>query len=486
MMSFSDREDHSLLGSSGNANGKKTKRRRRRKNEVFITKHVAEIIQREQFILKLTRAMMMFGGPPHRLQYQIQSAARVLDINLSLLYLPDVTLISFDDAATGTSHIKLIRQASSLDLDKLKSAFRLYWRVIHDKLSANDASIRLDELMQKPPIYNWWKVIIIGGMCSTSICTVSFGGSFLDAVISFPLGAFLVAIQILSVRNVLYSHVFDFIAAALAATHKFCYSAVASSSVVLILPGFPVLTASLELMSRNVVSGSVRLCYALVYALFLGFGFTMGAQLFQILTGHHIVGSEDYVCSAAHDPNGAWYQRTPSLFWMPAFSTFLSLKNQAPWNCREFPVLIAIACVGWVTNHFTGLKFSGQSDIIAAVGAFAVGLIANLYAKVFSGNAFVVMITGILFQLPSGLGTGGLLSYATQQASGSTTSYISGFWTAMKLVSVAIGLAIGLSLALVIAHPIQSRKREAAVVALRYEAASVSWLALCVRPFSAT
>jgi uncharacterized membrane protein YjjP (DUF1212 family) len=73
--------------------------------------------------------MMMFGGPPHRLQYQIQSAARVLDINLSLLYLPDVTLISFDDAATGTSHIKLIRQASALDLDKLKSAFRLYWRV---------------------------------------------------------------------------------------------------------------------------------------------------------------------------------------------------------------------------------------------------------------------------------------------------------------------------------------------------------------------
>jgi uncharacterized membrane protein YjjP (DUF1212 family) len=82
-------------------------------------------------------------------------------------------------------------------------------QVIHDKLSANDASIRLDDLMQKPPIYNWWKVIIIGGMCSTSICTVSFGGSFLDAVISFPLGAFLVAIQMLSVRNILYSHVFE-------------------------------------------------------------------------------------------------------------------------------------------------------------------------------------------------------------------------------------------------------------------------------------
>jgi hypothetical protein len=37
MMSFSDRDDHSLLGSSGNVNGKKMKRRRRKKNEVFVS-----------------------------------------------------------------------------------------------------------------------------------------------------------------------------------------------------------------------------------------------------------------------------------------------------------------------------------------------------------------------------------------------------------------------------------------------------------------
>ena len=94
-------------------------------------------------------------------------------------------------------------------------------------------------------------------------------------------------------------------------------------------------------------------------------------------------------------------------------------------------------------------------------------MVSVLTPASFLANITVTLqITGILFQLPSGLGTGGLLSYATQQASGSTTSYISGFWTAMKLVSVAIGLAIGLSLALVIAHPIQSRKREAGIFSL--------------------
>ena len=77
--------------------------------------------------MKLARAMMMFGGPSHRLQSQILSAAHVLDIELSCLYLPDVLLISFDDSSTSTSSIKLIRQGSSLDIGKLHDSYLLYW-----------------------------------------------------------------------------------------------------------------------------------------------------------------------------------------------------------------------------------------------------------------------------------------------------------------------------------------------------------------------
>jgi uncharacterized membrane protein YjjP (DUF1212 family) len=73
--------------------------------------------------------MMMFGGPSHRLQAQIQSTARVLDLEVSCMYLPDVMLISFDDAGTGTSNIKFIRQSSALDLGKLNDSYELYWKV---------------------------------------------------------------------------------------------------------------------------------------------------------------------------------------------------------------------------------------------------------------------------------------------------------------------------------------------------------------------
>ena len=73
--------------------------------------------------------MMMFGGPSHRLQAQIKATAKVLDVELSCMYLPDVMLISFDDPSTSTSNIKFIRQGSALDLGKLQEAHELYWKV---------------------------------------------------------------------------------------------------------------------------------------------------------------------------------------------------------------------------------------------------------------------------------------------------------------------------------------------------------------------
>ena len=70
-----------------------------------------------------------FVGPSHRLQAQISATARVLDIELSCMYLPDVMLISLEDGSTGTSNIKFIRQSSALDMGKLYDAFRLYRKV---------------------------------------------------------------------------------------------------------------------------------------------------------------------------------------------------------------------------------------------------------------------------------------------------------------------------------------------------------------------
>ncbi|THU86663.1 DUF1212-domain-containing protein [Dendrothele bispora CBS 962.96] len=453
-------------------------RKKRKKAEIYITRHVAKIIQRQEFLMKLARAMMMFGAPAHRLQAQIKATANVLDVELSCMYLPDVFLISFDDPTTGTSLIKFIRQGSALDLGKLRDAYGVYWKVIHDDISVSVASKTLDALMRAPPHYRTWQLMIMGGFCSSSICCVSFNGSFLDSIVVFPLGAFLVLLQILSVRNELYSNVFEitiatlfsFICGGLAATQRICYSAVTSGSIVLILPGFIVLSGALEILSRNIVAGSVRMFYAVVYCLFLGFGLAMGAQAYQKIVGQEIFALDDVTCSRSHNPDLGWWQKQPSGWWafltVPLFSLSLSMRNQAPFWRKETALLVGVASAGWVVNHFVSQRFTAQSDISAAFGAFTVGIVANMYARFLRGNAFVIMITGILFQVPSGLGQNGLLAFVSQQSSGSGSSYVSGFQTALQLVSVAIGLTVGLGIALFLAHPIPSRRRAAGVFSM--------------------
>jgi uncharacterized membrane protein YjjP (DUF1212 family) len=97
--------------------------------------HVAAILARQDFILKLARALMMMGAPSHRLEAQLQATARVLDINCQMVYIPGVMLVSFGDPATHTSETKFLKQANGLDLGKLLSAHMLYWNVSSDGAS---------------------------------------------------------------------------------------------------------------------------------------------------------------------------------------------------------------------------------------------------------------------------------------------------------------------------------------------------------------
>ncbi|WOO77336.1 putative UPF0442 protein [Vanrija pseudolonga] len=457
---------------------RKKEKEKKKKQEIFIIQHVAAVIARQQFILKLARALMMFGSPSHRLETQIQATAKVLEINAQVVYLPNTMLVSFGDDATHTSETKFLKQVTGLDLGKLLATHNIYWDVVHDRVSVEDASRELDTLMTTPPIYNTWQTILIGGLCSVFISIPSFYGSFIDALMCFVLGAFLVSVQIVAARNDMLNNVFEitvatlisFVAAVLASTHYFCYTALVSGGVVLILPGYIVLTGALELASRNITAGAVRIGYSVIYSLFLGFGISIGAEVYFKIRKVGVLNADDYTCSNTHYAGSPWYMSKPSGYWyylcVPAYSCLLSLRNQQPIFAKELPIMVLISVAGWVTNHFASLPqaFQGRSDIVSALGSFVVGLLGNMYGRFFSkGASFHVMVTGILFQLPSGLSQGGIFSFvADASKNNSAEQYSTGFGVAQQLVSVAIGLTVGLFVAAVVTHPFGGSRRRGA------------------------
>lgn len=59
--------------------------------------HVASILKRQQYIIKMCRALMVVGAPTHRLEEYLATTAKVLEVNSQFLYIPGCMIISFDD-----------------------------------------------------------------------------------------------------------------------------------------------------------------------------------------------------------------------------------------------------------------------------------------------------------------------------------------------------------------------------------------------------
>ncbi|CAE6412681.1 unnamed protein product [Rhizoctonia solani] len=277
----------------------------------FITENTCPLEQRRSFILVLAKALLQFQAPSHRIENQLEAAARVLEVPAEFLHLPSLVIISFgsfegeqgapvvdkpskfssrskslksaiamavlrknkDDtvnedydnnegevfqskpAQEGATQrtgfgirVHIVKSGGKMELGKLHELHTIYRKVVHDEMSAQDGRIKLLKLLKQPPIYNIYERCLHAFMCGLLICVMSFGGSFVDMWVAGAGCATIAYLQLgVAAKNPLYSNIFEisaammmsFIARGLSSINGnlFCYSAISSASVVLILPG---------------------------------------------------------------------------------------------------------------------------------------------------------------------------------------------------------------------------------------------------------
>ena len=58
---------------------------------------------------------------------------------------------------------------------------------------------------------------------------------------------------------------------------------------------------------------------------------------------------------------------------VPLFSLLLSMWNMQPLKSRQLPVMVVISCIGYSTNTLANHYIFGRSDVVSAIGAFAIG-----------------------------------------------------------------------------------------------------------------
>lgn len=322
---------------------------------------------------------MEYGAPTHRLEAYMAMSARVLAIQGQFLYLPGCMIISFDDVETHTTEVKIVRAPQGVDLGKLHDIHDIYKLVVHDLISVDEAMFRLDNIVNKKVKYNKLIRVIFYGFAAVTVAPFAFEGRWIDLPIAFVMGCILGVMQLFAApSSELYSNVFEISASLLMAflgrmfgsimyhgERLFCFSALAQSSIALILPGYMVLCGSLELQSHNMIAGSVRMVYAMIYTLFLGYGVTIGATLYGLMDKNAV---SDTTCS--NPLNSYW-----DLLFVPLFTICLCVINQAKW--KQMPVMLGISFVGYVVNSFSN-KATSSSTVSNTLGALAIGVLANL------------------------------------------------------------------------------------------------------------
>ena len=360
------------------------KPKRNRENDLKIKIHIAGTLARQSYLRKLCKALMMYGAPTHRLEEYLNMSARVLEIEAQFLYMPGCMICAFDDTSIHTSEVKLVRTTQGVDLGKLRDVHEIYKDVVHDRIGVDEATPRLEAIMGRKNKFGRWLRVPVYGLASATVAPFAFSARPIDLPFCFVLGCIIGWLQlIVAPGNELISNVFEigaaviasFLARALGSIRDkdgkeiFCFSAMAQSSIALILPGFMVLCASLELQSKHIVAGSVRMVYAIIYSLFLGFGITIGTVLYGMMDKN---ATSNTSCT---DPMSSHFY----YLFVLAFSICLMIVNQAKY--KQMPSMAIIALIGYIVNFHSSQYFKANAQVSNTLGALAIGIAANVHAR---------------------------------------------------------------------------------------------------------
>ncbi|KAK7470495.1 pheromone-regulated protein prm10 [Stygiomarasmius scandens] len=483
--------------------------RRKHLMRVKIEFNVSSMMNRQEFLIKLARALMTFGAPSHRIESQLKAAARILEVQAEFIHLPGVIISSFGDQELGCSETHFIKCSGRLSLGALHKVHLIYRSVVHDEISARKATGLLDDLLSAPPLYSLWFRCFLAFCLSALICPLAFGGSFLDMWFA-GVGAFILSIlNLFATKSALYANVFEISAAIVVSfsarglssirSQIFCYTAISSAGIIGILPGYLILSSSLELASKNIVCGSVKMVYALIYTLFLVRFRTadrLGLYLLLDKTARRRLDNLSSALSTTISMTGSWVAdngtvndtlpivgtwtfthptsplaqdiidgcyRPASFPWylqqfpawtafiiVPLFSLLSSLANLQPFRSKQLPVMVIISCASYASNKVANHYIFNRSDVVSAIGAFTVGVLGNVYSRKMGGTAFTSMVTGVLFLVPSGL----------SQAGGITANG-NGIDIGGAMIAVTIGITVGLFMSQALVYMFGTRKNAA-------------------------
>ncbi|KAJ1744365.1 pheromone-regulated protein prm10 [Coemansia sp. RSA 989] len=411
------------------------------------------LLLHQRFLVLLSKALMMYGSPLHHLESNLMRMAEFLDLEITASAIPGLILLSFEDSVTHTSETKIIRCTNGWDMHRLDQTNQLVRRVVGSKIDISQAIAELEHIITAPPIYAWYWQLLNWGAISWSLCLVCFGGSWRDSGLSLALGLVGGMLSLAAGKFSGYTNIFEvsvsIIAGILgAAMAKWgCFAAISLSATAVLLPGLVMTTGVIELSSRHMVAGTVRVFYALLLAFIIAYGLLIGVQIYNKIAGNPLF-------------DGALLDlsQCQSLTRWSWFGTFpISIVNIAILvniHWRYWPSVVIVAGISY--SIFWLFKFHLELDDLApVVASFVLGLVANTWSKFTGQTAYMILLPGEMFLVPGSVGVRGFSSLLGQDGA-------QGFTLALQMITTCLSIMMGLFASSFIIYP-RGKRRSALI-----------------------
>ncbi|KAJ1772711.1 pheromone-regulated protein prm10 [Coemansia sp. RSA 1813] len=402
------------------------------------------LLLHQRFVVFVAKALMMYGSPLHHLEDNLTRVAHILDLEMTASAIPGLVILSFDDSVTHTSETKIIRCNNGWDMHRLDQTTQLLRRVVHNKIEVKAAVAELEGIMVAPPIYAWYWQVLNFGVLAWSLCLVCFGGSWVDSGISFALGIVAGLMNLAAGKLAGYTNFFEASVSVVsgllsAAFSKWgCFGATSLSATAVLLPGLVMTTGVIELSSRHMLSGTVRVFYALLLAFIIAYGLLIGVEIYNKIAGNSVL-------------EGAYLDLSEckSLTQWSWFGTFpvgiinISVLVNIHW--RYWISVIVVAGISY--SIFWLFKFHlGLDDLAPVVASFVLGLVANIWSKFTGQTAYMILLPGEMYMVPGSVGVRGFSSLLSKEGG-------QGAQLALQMITTCLSIMMGLFASTFVVYP---------------------------------
>jgi uncharacterized membrane protein YjjP (DUF1212 family) len=392
------------------------------------------------FLVQLGELLHAHGTPAMRLEEALVRCAAQLGIDGQFLSTPTSLLLGFGEGPAQRTHLARV-QPGDVDLGKLVDLDETIEAISAGEIGPDEGLERLKGIGAAPRRYPRWTLPFAFALAASTAARF-FGGGLGEIAVSFGVGLLIGMQAIWAGGRRRAALVFEgeaaLSASALAVAAAWAWPPLSDrivtlSGLIVLVPGLTLTVAMNELASRHLVAGTARLAWAATLFLSIGLGVALGRSLQRLLPLTTELG--------ATAPLPGWTLWIALALAPIGFGVlFRARRRDMFW----------VGVAGWL--GFIGARFGSQwlgPELGVLVGALAVGLAGNLYARRFRHPASVMQVPGIMLLVPGSIGFESLDSFLAQDV-------LTGMEAAFRMALVAAALVGGLLFANALLPPRRS------------------------------